>query len=186
MKHIKKMTAVILTVLLLCGAVSAPAEGFTNEGAIRFGTYTNGNFSCTIPNGFRIDRYNSSDRSVSFSGPADVNGFSNSIRISVQDRQYDLSSITESAEQSRVYDILGGYNMICVADINAAIGSVPCKKLAYLYDRSDDDRAAIYYAIYFNIGSKGVKIIYYGYTATRTVPNDLPEFESIVTNAVFR
>lgn len=165
--------ALLMCVMMFASSASALVIDGSNSGAVRRGIYYNGDLSIAIPaSGWEevsAVSYKDYDE-IYFQGTADVNGFIPGIMMRVYDSPWDMD-----AEFSGL-DISG--SNIRVVNQNFTVDG---KRVHYdCYFSNGNGRMELDYMASFNVGDYGILLYYYSFSATRSIPDDLPMLDDMI------
>lgn len=177
-----KNKAVVLLALLLCLSLAASAASAlsigSGRGEIRRGVYYNGNVSFPLPSTAWTEvsalAYSDYDE-IELAGPTDVNGFYPCLDVRIHDTPWDMEG--EFGEMS-----FNNSDYVRVANQTFSVGDAGLLAHYDCYlDSLDNGRMEFDYQIRFNCGDYGVSLYYYTFSSTRSIPDDLPALDGIVT-----
>ncbi len=182
---IKRVVLWILVLMTMSLSLNASAAVFTEKGTLENRQYTNGSFSCTLPEGFKIVYFDEDRQAVVFEGKEDANGFIPTLTIYVGERLLALDELTEADEKAFIQQAYEGTNILKMQDATEKMGETEVHRFLHLYN-TPDGRMNMSLSIYANIGEEhAVEITYQGYTATRSAPDDLRALEELLNSIAF-
>jgi hypothetical protein len=175
----KRAIALILCLSIL-PAVSALAWKASGKGEVRRGNFSDSGITFKVPASFTVDKIvtGKTEDKIEFLGPKDLNGFIPQITVWVKPEALDLDAATQGDVVDEIEGDLNGDNALCLVDEKVVIHGDDALRRIFFYN-GEDDRMRIMYRYDMNVSGYGVIIEYRAYTATRTLPEEIPEVPAI-------
>jgi hypothetical protein len=175
----KRALALIICLCFLPG-VSALAWKVSNNSVVRRGNFADNAVTFKVPASFVVDKIITglSDDQIELVGPKDINGFIPQITVWILADALDLDAATQDDVVQQIEGDLNGNNALCLVDEKVAINGSDALRRIFFYN-GEDDRMRIMYRYDMNVSGCGVIIEYRAYTATRTLPEEVPEVPAI-------
>lgn len=180
----RKNMSIRALALVLClsmlPAASALAWKASGKGVVRRGNFSDSGITFKVPASFTVDKIvtGKSDDKIELLGPKDINGFIPQITVWVMKDALDLDAATQQDVVDEIEDDLDGENALCLVDEKEEINGDEALRRIFFYN-GEDGRMRIMYRYDMNVSGYGVIIEYRAYTATRTLPEEIPEVPAI-------
>ncbi len=178
--YIRTFLAILLCVALLPMA-SALALKASGNGTVRRGNFEDSGIIFKVPNSFTLETVDAGKTAdvIKLTGPKDVNGFIPRITVKIEAEIHDINNVPLKQTLEYVELDLKGSSPLCLVDElpNEDNGNVLRRVIFY---NNEEGRMVILCLYLMNVGGYGVTFEYQTFTATRSLPDEVPQLPDLV------